>query len=65
MVAIVVNVLNSVIDSVLTHVLTWEHKPVVVSLVQGNGVVAEVNVLKRKFFHVLDESGKKMSLWLL
>jgi hypothetical protein len=42
----VVNVFHSIIDTVLAHILTWEHKTIVIGLVYWHCVVAVVYILK-------------------
>ena len=58
-----VNVLDGLIDAVLTHILAWEPEVVAVSWVKRSCVVAVVNGLEGELLVVSDEPGEDMSGW--
>ena len=59
---LLVNVLDSLVDSVLANILTRENEPVALGDPQRHGVVAVINLVEMMLPEVADESTEEVPL---
>jgi len=59
---LLVNVLDSLVDSVLADILTRENEPVALGSLQRHGVVAVINLAQMMLPEVADESSEEVPL---
>lgn len=58
-----IDVLDSIINTILTNVFSWEPKPIRVSLINWSSIVNVVHLFQMELLEVLHKSSEEMSLW--